>query len=65
MFFRDYLFIKKKVINKYIENHSLLKKKNFYNIDNYNIEIFFNNYGWTLKKLNYNLNKIKDLRKRS
>jgi hypothetical protein len=63
MYYKNFLLFKKVIIVKYLEAHSLLKKKNYYNINNYNLFIFFNFYGWTKKKLNYNLQKIKEIRK--
>lgn len=63
MVFKNYLFIQKKFINQYTETHVKLRRKNYYNLNNYNLLIFFNKYGWSIKKLKYNLNKISNLRK--
>lgn len=45
MKYKNFLILKKKFLNKYIENHALLLKKNYYNLTNYNLLIYFNTYG--------------------
>lgn len=63
MYYKNFLFFKKIYILQYLELHKKFHKRYYYNINNYNLLIFFNIYGWTKDKLNYNLQKIKNIRK--